>query len=230
MIYITGDTHREFARIEMHCRKNKTTKDDVMIILGDACINYFDKERDLYLKKYLAKLPITLFCIHGNHEMRPHHRKEYTTEKLFHKGFAYTDPRFPNQVFAMDGQVYDFAGRQCLVIGGAYSIDKERRVEGIDWWADEQPDETTKEYVEHVLSFCSWQPDIILSHTCPLKYIPTECFLPDYDQSKIDNSTERWLDDIEDRCTYNKWYCGHFHTDKTIDRLRFVGRDIIELK
>lgn len=230
MIYITGDTHRSFARIAMHCRRHNTKKDDVMIILGDACINALEEKEDYYLKLYLANLPITLFCIHGNHEMRPHHRAEYTTEKLFHGGFAYTDPKFPNQVFAMDGQVYDFADRQCLVIGGAYSLDKEvRQKEGL-WWADEQPDETTKEYVENVLSFRGWQQDVILSHTSPFKYMPHECFLPDIDQSKVDNSTELWLDTIEDRCTYNKWYCGHFHTDKVIDKMRFLSTDIIELR
>ena len=41
MIYITGDTHRDFGRIFDFCEENGTTKDDVLIILGDAGINYF---------------------------------------------------------------------------------------------------------------------------------------------------------------------------------------------
>ena len=40
-IYITGDTHREFDRIRYFCEKNKTTKNDIIIILGDAGINYY---------------------------------------------------------------------------------------------------------------------------------------------------------------------------------------------
>ena len=36
MIYITGDTHGEFGRIEAFCRRFGTCKEDVMIILGDA--------------------------------------------------------------------------------------------------------------------------------------------------------------------------------------------------
>lgn len=230
MIFITGDTHRDFSRIEFFCKRNKTSKDDVMIILGDAGINILSEEEDYYFKKYLARLQITLFCIHGNHEMRPHHRKEYTTERLFHGGFAYSDPRFPNQFFALDGQRYDFDGRKCLVIGGAYSVDKEIQQRRGRWWDDEQPDDTIKEYVEHVLAFEGWQQDIILTHTCPYKYLPRECFLPGVDQSKVDNSTERWLDTIEDRCDYNKWYCGHFHTDKVINKMRFLSTDIIELR
>lgn len=41
MIYITGDTHRDFGRIIDFCEENETTKDDILIILGDAGINYF---------------------------------------------------------------------------------------------------------------------------------------------------------------------------------------------
>ena len=42
------------------------------------------------------------------------------------------------------------------------------------------------------------------------------------DQSKVDKSTEKWLDGIEDRLEYQKWYCGHFHTEKKIDRLEIM--------
>ena len=71
MFYITGDTHGEFSRIEQFCERIKPTRDDTMIILGDAGINYNGGWRDIHKKQRLAKLPITLFCIHGNHEMRP---------------------------------------------------------------------------------------------------------------------------------------------------------------
>lgn len=71
MFYITGDTHGEFSRIEQFCERIKPTMDDTMIILGDAGINYYGGWRDIHKKQRLAKLPITLFCIHGNHEIRP---------------------------------------------------------------------------------------------------------------------------------------------------------------
>lgn len=41
MFYITGDTHGEFDRIEEFCEHNFTTVEDVIIILGDAGINYY---------------------------------------------------------------------------------------------------------------------------------------------------------------------------------------------
>ena len=39
MIYITGDTHGKFERIEQFCGKFKTSREDILIILGDAGIN-----------------------------------------------------------------------------------------------------------------------------------------------------------------------------------------------
>ena len=71
MIYITGDTHGQFERIENFCRRYGTGKDDVMIILGDAGINFSGGLRDQIKKEYLESLPVTIFAIHGNHERRP---------------------------------------------------------------------------------------------------------------------------------------------------------------
>ena len=66
-IYLTGDTHGRFERIACFCKDNDTTPDDLLIILGDAGINYYGGHRDKKLKQYIATMPITLLCIHGNH-------------------------------------------------------------------------------------------------------------------------------------------------------------------
>lgn len=231
MIFVTGDKHRNFKNVERFCKKFETQSDrDALIVLGDAGINFCGGKADEEYKRYLAKLPITLFCIHGNHEIRPHRIGTYDDNYEFHGGRAYFDQRYPNQVFAIDGQTYNFDGRKCLVIGGAYSVDKALRMENVNWWADEQPGDYVKAYVEDRLESRHWQQDVILSHTCPYKYIPYEMFIPGLDQSAVDQSTERWLDSIEDRCYYNKWYCGHYHTDKSVDRLRFMFNDIVEME
>ena len=62
----------------------------------------------------------------------------------------------------------------------------------------------------------------MLSYTTPLKYEPVEVFMAGVDQNKVDKSTEEWLDGIEDRQDYGKWYCGHHHTEKRIDRLEIM--------
>ncbi|MDU4734712.1 MAG: metallophosphoesterase [Thomasclavelia ramosa] len=71
MIYITGDTHGDFTKIDFFCKKMNTTKQDIIIILGDAGINYYLNEKDEKIKRHISNLPITLFCVHGNHEARP---------------------------------------------------------------------------------------------------------------------------------------------------------------
>ena len=42
------------------------------------------------------------------------------------------------------------------------------------------------------------------------------------DQNTVDQSTEKFLDLIETNTTYTKWYCGHFHTDKVVDKINFM--------
>ena len=222
MIYITGDTHGEFSRIARFCDKMHTTTDDILIILGDVGINYFGHDSDYVRKKEIAKLPITLFCIHGNHEQRPEHIKGYH-ETSWHGGKVYMEDNFPTLLFAKDGEFYDIAGARTIVIGGAYSVDKYYRLmRNWGWWPDEQPSEEIKAYVEQQLEHCNWTVDMVLSHTVPVKYEPTEVFLQGLDQSTVDKSTEIWLGEIEKRLSYRKWYAGHYHTEKCVDKLEIM--------
>ena len=91
---------------------------------------------------------------------------------------------------------------------------------GYGWWSDEQPSEEIKQYVEQQLK--ENVIDVVLSHTCPFKYEPVEEFLPGIDQSTVDDSTEKWLDVIEETTDYIAWFCGHWHTNKRIDKMHFL--------
>jgi hypothetical protein len=75
-------------------------------------------------------------------------------------------------------------------------------LDGYGWWPDEQPSNSVKSYVEQNLKKVGNTVDAVFSHTCPYKYIPRESFLPSIDQSTVDNSTEKWLDTIENRIKY----------------------------
>lgn len=230
MIYITGDKHGDFNEVFKFCLLNKTTVDDILIVLGDAGINYFADKKDYILKEQLKECPITFFCIHGNHEERPKNIKNYKTKK-FHDGLVYYEDEYPNIMFAEDGEIYNFNNHKVLVIGGAYSVDKYYRLAyGYKWYASEQPDDKTKDKVRKVLKKLNYRASIILSHTCPYKYIPREMFISGVDQSKVDNSTEYFLDEIEDTTNYDSWYCGHYHTDKKVDKVRFMFHDICIFK
>lgn len=226
MIYITGDMHREFTRLLYLCHTAHTTKNDILIILGDAGINYYG-QKDNELKQALSDLPITLFCIHGNHEQRPEDIETYI-QKDFKGGIVYYEKEYPNLLFAKDGEIYKLDNKKVLVIGGAYSVDKKLRIlRNIGWWENEQPSEETKNKILKMLNN-NLSVDIVLTHTCPYKYLPYEVFLTGIDQSKVDQSTEKFLDIVEDKLDYKKWYCGHYHTEKIIDKLEFVFKSIKE--
>lgn len=220
MVYLTGDIHGRTNRIVEFAETMTLTKNDTIIILGDVGANYYQDNRDRIRKDDLARLKPTIFCIHGNHECRPCNIGTYELVP-WNGGNVWVESEYPNILFAKDGDIYTIEGMKYLVIGGAYSVDKFYRLATfMNWFPDEQPSDEIKSYVEQQIQ--ENHIDIVLSHTCPIKYEPTEMFLPQVDQSKIDKSTEIWLDSIEERLDYLAWFCGHFHTDKHIDKMHFM--------
>lgn len=233
MIYLTGDTHSQFDRLNCFCRSYSTTKEDVMIILGDSGINYYDDSHRI--KKTISKFPITIFAIHGNHEQRASNISTYK-EIDFFGGKALQEEAYPNIIFAIDGELYyfpDISGdiKKCLVIGGAYSVDKYYRLaSGYGWWEDEQPSNEIKIKVETSLNSIDWNIDYIFSHTCPYSLEPREWFLNNINQDSIDSTTELWLDKIMNKITYYRmWYLGHFHGNKYLKehKMRFMFDDVV---
>lgn len=229
MVYLTGDTHRDFERIFDFCGEYGTTSEDIIIILGDAGINYYLDESDVRLKEELSTLPCQLFLVYGNHEERPELIDTYE-EVEWKGGIVYVEEDYPNLIFAMDGQIYDFDGKKAIVIGGAYSIDKMSRIQsGAPWFEDEQPDDYIQAYVEGQLDKVNWTVDYVFSHTAPLKYEPTEEFIPGINPLYVDKSTEEWLDSIEEHLQYERWFLGHYHCDKYIDRITILFEEFEDL-
>lgn len=229
MVYITGDTHGDFERITKFCVENETSAKDILIILGDAGINYHLSDRDEELKSELSKLPITFFLIHGNHEERPENIQTYL-DKRWHGGMVYYEDAYPNLLFAADGEIYDINGSRSIVIGGAYSVDKYYRLRnGLSWFESEQPTEHTKIFVESQLEKYDWQVDFVLSHTGPTKFIPEDLFLPTIDQSNVDRSTEDWLDEVEEKLDYYHWFFGHYHADRLMGQHSILFQYIEDL-
>lgn len=222
MIYITGDTHRDFSRFN----KIELKKDDMVIILGDVGINYLLNEEDNKLKKHLNDKNVKFFCIRGNHEERPENITTYKEVEMF-DGKVYLEEQYPNLIFAKDGEIYHIAGKTILVIGGAYSVDKNYRLlYGYHWFKDEQLKKEEMDFIYEKVKGKHF--DIVLTHTCPYKYEPVEVFLQGLDQSKVDKTMEHFLDLIEENITYDKWYCGHYHTEKQIDKIEFLFEGIKE--
>lgn len=243
-VYMTGDIHGSSLRlwgINNYCEAHKTTIDDWLICLGDVGLNYYGAEskKEIAIKNEAAKLPVKMFCIYGNHERRPEDECGYQMVEVTEgsiQGFMWWDPEHPNQYFALDGEVYKIQtpNRQltALVCGGAYSVDKYYRLQnGWNWWSYEQPSDFTKELTKYMAE--QRQIDIMLTHTCPLRFIPTELFIDGIDQSTVDQSTEQFFDELYEQFPADHkpmWYFGHFHGDKYTKDYVMLFCNIIELK
>ena len=227
-VYITGDTHRDFDRIFSFCEEYGTTTEDVLVILGDAGINICCDFRDNDLKHELSGLPITLLCIHGNHEERPFLLGYEEME--WHNGIVYYENEFPNLLFAKDGEIYDFDGKKAVVIGGAYSIDKYYRLRyGLPWFESELPTDDIKDYVESQLEKFNWKVDYVFSHTVPVEYEPVWAFIPGVNQDLIDKTMEQWLQKIVEKLEFEAWFAGHYHVETQEGPIRIMYNDYEEL-
>lgn len=241
--FITGDKHRHFDQVKEFCREMNTRRKDVLIILGDAGLNFYGDKRDDQLKQEISMLHMTLFCLHGNKENRPQNVGTYGI-RSFCGGKVYYEPKYPTIYFAIDGEIYTFEGKKYMVVGGAHSVDKMRCLEeGTPYWFDEMPDDTIKEKVELGLQNQDNKIFGMMTHTCPINYLPTEMFMstrqnasikrePCKAKSKklfkpdIDRSTEIWLGELEKKLEYEVWFCGHYHIDKQIDKIQMMCHDI----
>jgi predicted phosphodiesterase len=88
-------------------------------------------------------------------------------------------------------------------ISGAYSIDYSRRVEGVDWWRDEELGYYhLQEGIEQIVEA---QPEIIITHTAP-KVLRSNLIRHHYP-----NRTDSALDELATRINPRYWVCGHFH-------------------
>lgn len=228
--YITGDCHGDFSKIKLFCDLYSPTEEDVLIVLGDFGANYELGKKDLLRKELLSQLPITILAIHGNHEARPYELETYV-EKQWNGGVVYVEEKYPNILFAKDGEIYELGTKKGVAIGGAYSVDKHYRLmTGLPWFESEQPTEEIKQYVENKLTETNWQVDYVFSHTCPFVYEPTDLFLDFIAQDRVDKSTEQWLSDIERKLNYKRWYFGHFHDNRTYCQAEMLYEKIIELE
>lgn len=247
-IWVCGDIHGNALHIENFYYRNKNTinfskNTDCIILLGDVGINYYLDKQDIRLKKRLGEYPFTYFCIRGNHEQRPsiiknENKKEWDYENFFN-GTVLIEKKYPYIKYALDmPAIYTINSYKTLTLPGAYSVDKLHRLRnGWNWFPQEQ---LTKEEMDwgKMLAAAHQEVDLVLSHTCPICYEPTDLFLSIIDQSTVDKTMERYLGEIEYILDYKCWIWGHFHQYRRYpitndNRLRIMlsaGKEMINLE
>lgn len=225
---VSGDTHGSTSRFNALDAYEPGTA--AIIILGDVAFNYHGNEQDYYIKRKVNAHQNYIYCVRGNHEMRP--TDIPTMEKFWDENVAnmvYYEPEHPYIRYFIDGYCYDIGGHHALVIGGAFSVDKDYRLAmNRKWFPNEQL--TTEEMNNISKIYANDEFDIILSHTCPLSWQPTDLFLNFIDQSKVDNSMEIWMDNFKDNIKYNIWLFGHYHHDRLVrPHVEMLSTDIQKL-
>lgn len=128
-------------------------------------------------------------------------------------GPVWIEEEFPRIRYFCEWGHYTINGLRTLVVGGAYSVDKYYRLaQGWKWFESEQLTELEMDAclrntrMEHF--------DLVLTHTCPYSWRPTDLFLRGIDQSKVDNTMEIWMEKLKEEMDWGIWLYGHYHTDR----------------
>lgn len=223
MLYITGDTHSNFERILKWSETAKPNKDkDFLFILGD--FGYiWDNKRTSFEKDnldFISCLPFTTLFIDGNHEN--HERLNSMRVVNFSGGKAHKV--YDSIYHLMRGQVYEIAGKRIFTFGGASSIDKHLRTEGISWWKEEEFNYCEANTAYENLNKVGWEVDYVLTHSAPFS-IRDKLF-----ESNKPSSTERMLEAMLRNIKFERWYFGHYHIDKKMDNFTAMYENIERMK
>jgi hypothetical protein len=117
----------------------------------------------------------------------------------------------------MRNNIFNIQGKNFYVCGGAKSVDKEYRIEGVTWWSSELPTYQDCLDISDFITNNGNKVDYVLSHCLPTSY---QKLLASWYEKDILTDV---LDVVDDNAP-NKiaWYAGHFHIDKRIDSKHLV--------
>lgn len=217
-IFLLGDIHGRWQPIrDLNTRLIKKFDDtDTIILLGDSGLNYYLDKRDDSFKEKMSKCPCTFFVVRGNHEQRPTILATNNTNweiNQYYGNLVWAEKKYPRIKYAMDTPcVYYIDKYKTLIIPGAYSVDKYYRLQnGWNWFEQEQLNEKERQLGRDTIARHGYNFDLVLSHTCPICYEPTDLFLSGIDQSLVDRTMEQYLGEIEYKIQYKLWCWGHYH-------------------
>ena len=233
MIYLTGDTHCiQIKRLNSKNfpQGNNLAKDDIVIVAGDFGMIFsrpgsFGYEEQQYWLKWISDKPWTTVFVDGNHCNHEMLNELEIIEKFGGKMGKVNDSVF----HARRGEIYEIDGQKILTIGGAYSVDKSSRTQGVDWWPGELLSAKDIDNAMENLKKHDYEVDYVITHTCCIDIILEYLFSNDYAIFDFDKSTENFLQYVSNNTTFKLWYFGHMHDDVTMGKYRMLYEDIVIL-
>lgn len=197
------------------------TKDDYLIICGDFGLIWDQADRvseeEEYWLDWLNSRPWTTLFVDGNHENHPRINTYPVIEK-----FGGKVHQIDTSIFHLiRGEYYTIEDKTFWVMGGATSIDRLYRIEGRTWWKEEAPSYDEMLHGVDTFNAHNNKVDYILTHCAPSNYLDDICL--GYQSDEV----TQYLDFIYNNFEFKKWYCGHYHINKTIDKRFNVVYDLI---
>ena len=233
MIYITGDTHSDFSRFteENFPIQSEMTKYDYIIICGDfGGVWTFEEEskREKEALDWLNNKNFTTLFVDGNHE---NYTRLYNYPIEEWKGGKVHEIR-DSVLHLMRGEIFDIDNKKIFAFGGARShdiqdgilnLDEEERIyeyrkrgayfriRDFSWWDLELPIEEEIQNGISNLEKVNYKVDYVISHCCPTSI-----------QALINSTYKRdiltdYLQQISEKCTFKRWYFGHYHDYKQVN-------------
>ena len=233
-IFITGDTHctndiyKLLPHEASHTIKNydNITKNDYLIIAGDAGIIWNKKDSDITkdIISIYESAPWTTLFVDGNHENHDELMSFPVLEWNGGKIHQISD----SIIHLMRGQVFNINNKTFFTLGGGDSIDKMYRIEGESWWPNEMPSDEEYEEALSNLQKHNMSVDYIITHCAPSYYLRRLCYL----DPRPDKLTD-FLESLEmmHKIDFKEWFFGHYHMDLKLDKQhRCLYNDIVEIK
>jgi predicted phosphodiesterase len=123
------------------------------------------------------------------------------------------------------GYVNNFNGIDFFFFRGAYSIDRQYRTIGIDWWENEQV--SIDQFMKARELYRETKPDLVITHDCPQDIAAQMLHMG---QRTYENITSWALQELYNIHQPKLWFFGHWHRSKTIQhgKTKFMCLDELE--
>lgn len=228
-IILLGDIHGRIETLMANITKYGI-EDSIIIQVGDFGLGFMNIGLETRLlnelDNYLGSKDIILLAIRGNHD----------------NPFYWTEDRlsfYDNIKLVKDYDTMVLNGFKFLFIGGAYSIDRDGRKEGLDYWKGDRYKGLNLFWKEEVLNF---KPellmglkdiDYVVTHTAPNLVYPftTTQFDKKHPQVREERNNMSMLFNIlNNNNNIKKYFYGHFHESnrKNVFDTEFILLDIDE--
>lgn len=120
---------------------------------------------------------------------------------------------------------YSLGGVNFFFYRGAYSIDRQYRTIGIDWWSQEQVG--IEQFMKSRELYRETKPEIVITHDCPEK---VSIMLLDPGQPIYQNTTGWALQELFNIHQPKLWLFGHYHRSwsEIIGKTKFICLNELE--